>query len=330
MSILSWIIETLLQWYVWVPIVLVLLYAAWRNYRVAPPLADHESSLLILEIPKANDKSELAAEQLFASLHGILRDKAELKLSKGVQEHLSFEIASVNGQIRFYVWTPKDLQSFVEGQIYSQYPTVQIHSADEDYVSHERRHSVVHTTEVTLTGPEFLPIKTFQSFEVDPLAGITGTLAKLESSGDGEELWIQVLVRPIADEWHEGSERWIQSIKGGNPFGLLVGSNGINFRWIGTFFEALWKPPEDGKSGDGGAKEVSERDKTRISEVEKKATKLGYQVKIRLAYLGENEVSAKQRMQALVGTFKQFNSTNLNGFKAGTGSFKKEDLNADK
>ncbi len=327
MSILSWIIETLLQWYVWVPIVLVLLYATWRNYRVAPPLSDQESSLLILEIPKANDKSELAAEQLFASLHGILRDKAELKLSKGVQEHLSFEIASVNGQIRFYVWTPKALQSFVEGQIYSQYPTVQIHSAEEDYVSHERRHSVVHTTEVTLTGPEFLPIKTFQSFEVDPLAGITGTLAKLESSGDGEELWIQVLVRPIADEWHEGSERWIESIKGGNPFGLLVGSNGINFRWIGTFFEALWKPPEEGKS-EGGAKDISERDKTRISEVEKKATKLGYQVKIRLAYLGENEVHAKQRMQALVGTFKQFNSTNLNGFKAGAGSFKNEDLNA--
>ena len=31
---------------------------------------------------------------------------------------------------------------------------------------------------------EFLPIKTFQSFEVDPLAGITGTLAKLESTGE--------------------------------------------------------------------------------------------------------------------------------------------------
>ena len=129
MSIL-WIIE-LFQWYVWVPIVLVLLYAARRNYRAAPPLADHESSLLILEIPEANDKPGTSCRTVI-SLHGILRDKAELKLSKGVQEHLSFEIASANGQIRFYVWTLKDLQSFVEGQIYSQYPTVQIHSADED------------------------------------------------------------------------------------------------------------------------------------------------------------------------------------------------------
>ena len=103
--------------------------------RQSNPMPIQESTLLILEIPKANDKVELAAEQLFASLHGILRDKQELKLSDGVQEHLSFEIASVNGQIRFYVWVPKNLQSFVEGQIYSQYPTVQIHAADEDYVT---------------------------------------------------------------------------------------------------------------------------------------------------------------------------------------------------
>ena len=99
---------------------------------------------------------------------------------------------------------PKTLQSFVEGQIYAQYPTVQIHEADEDYVAHDRQHTVIHTNEIQLSGDEFLPIKTFQSFEVDPLAGITGTLAKLESTG--EELWIQVLVRPIADDWHKMSE----------------------------------------------------------------------------------------------------------------------------
>jgi hypothetical protein len=37
-------------------------------------------------------------------------------------------------------------------------------------------------------------------------------------------------------------------------------------------------------------------------------------------------VSAKLRLQALVGTFKQFNSTNLNGFRMTEMSFKKEDL----
>ena len=71
---------------------------------------------------------------------------------------------------------------------------------------------------------------------------------------------------------------------------------------------------------------MSDRDKTRISEAEKKATKLGYEVKIRLVYMGESNTNAKLRMQALVGTFKQFNSTNLNGFRAVKGAFGKEFL----
>jgi hypothetical protein len=323
MTILLWMIDILLQWYVWVPIVLLLAFLTMRNYRRIDTVRAIESVLLVLEIPKANDKSELAAEQLFASLHGILRDRDELRHNAGIQEHLSFEIASVNGQIRFYVWVPKSLQSFVEGQIYSQYPSVQIHAADEDYVAHERRHSVVYTSELTLSGSEFLPIKTFQSFEVDPLAGITGTLAKLESTG--EELWVQILVRPIADDWHKSSDKWVKSVKTGNPFAFLSGE-GLNFKWVGGLIAALSKPPEQGIGGGSGPKELSERDKTRISEAEKKATKLGYQVKIRMAYLGESTTNAKLRMQAIVGTFKQFNSTNLNGFHMTTTSFRKEDL----
>jgi len=256
MDFLLWLINLLLQWYVWLPIVLILGFMTWRNYRRIDAVKAVESVLLVLEIPKANDKSELAAEQLFASLHGILRDRNELRANHGVQEHLSFEIASVNGQIHFYTWVPKTLQSFVEGQIYSQYPSVQIHEAEEDYVAHERQHSVVYSSEIVLTGSEFLPIKTFQSFEVDPLAGITGTLAKLESTG--EEVWIQVLARPIADDWHKDAERWIGTVRTGNPFSFLTGE-GFNMKWVGGFFEALWKPPEQGIGGGSTPKELSER-----------------------------------------------------------------------
>ena len=319
MQIISWIISTLLQWYVWMPIVAVLMFLTWRNYRKIEDFTPVESVLLVLEIPRTNDKQELAAEQLFASLHGILRDNKELRLSGGHQEHISFEIASVNGQIRFYVWVPKTLQSFVEGQIYSQYPTVQIHQADEDYTEHERDHEVAYSTELTLTTDEFLPIRTFQNFEVDPLAGITGTLAKLETTG--EELWIQVLVRPIPDDWQNAADRYINSIKNGRMFSLP--GFGGSMQWLIGVLGALWQPPEQGV-GQSTKIELSDRDKTRISEAEKKATKLGYEVKIRLVYMGESQTNAKLRMQALVGTFKQFNSTNLNGFRAVKGVFGKE------
>ncbi|MFZ2125601.1 MAG: type IV secretion system DNA-binding domain-containing protein [Candidatus Saccharimonadales bacterium] len=315
MGTITSIINILLQWYVWLPIVLVLAYLTWRNWRRIEAIQNIESDLLILEIPKTNDKSELAAEQLFASLHGILRDSNELELNNGVQEHLSFEIASVSGQIRFYVWVPKSLRSFVEGQIYSQYPSVQIREAEEDYVSHEHEHGIIYSAEMSLTDSEMLPIKTFQNFEVDPLAGITGALAKLESTG--EEIWIQILMRPIADEWHKASDAWVRGIKNGK--------SSSDFLWLKGLLSALWQPPEASKTTTN-QKELSERDKTRISEAEKKAHKLGYQVKIRLVYLGDDTTTARLRMQAIVGTFKQFNSTNLNGFKMSKASFTKEEL----
>ena len=310
---------------VWIPIVVILVILTIRNHKKANRLQvlNVESVLLMLEIPKDNDKKELAAEQLFASLHGILRDKSELKNSGGIQEHLSFEIASTGNQIRFFVWVPKILQSFVEGQIYSQYPSVQIYRMKEDYVDHRDNYPVAYTSEVTLIENEALPIKTFESFEVDPLAGITGTLAKLNPNG-GEELWIQILTRPVADDWHMKSDRWIKSVKDGKGgFDFFH----IDWRWFLEVLAALWRPPEGGTEQPVKV-ELSERDKTRVAKAEEKATKLGYQVKIRLAYVGSNEMNAKLNMQALVGTFKQFNSTNLNGFKMTGATFDRNALDA--
>lgn len=311
----------------WMPVVAILAFLTYRNYKKLNSLKvlNVDSVLLMLEIPRTNDKQELAAEQMFASLHGILRDKRELKNSGGVQEHLSFEIVSTAGQIRFYVWVPKVLQSFVEGQIYSQYPTVQIYKMNEDYVDNREKYPVTYLSELGLVEDEALPIKTFESFEVDPLAGITGTLAKLNPDRS-EELWIQILTRPISDDWHKNTtDRWIRRIKTGTK--SLFSGTGIDWTWIVEAIAALFRPPAGGTNSEV-AVELSERDKTRIAKAEEKATKLGYEVKIRLAYLGQNDTDAKLNMQALVGTFKQFNSTNLNGFKQIGGSFNRPDLDS--
>ncbi|MBR3323967.1 type IV secretion system DNA-binding domain-containing protein [Candidatus Saccharibacteria bacterium] len=321
------IIHFILMPIVWIPIVAVLGFLTYRNYKKINRLKvlNVDAVLLMLEIPRTNDKKELAAEQLFASLHGILRDKMELKNSGGVQEHLSFEIVSTGGQIRFYVWTPKVLQSFVEGQIYAQYPTVQIHKVKEDYVDKRKDYPVVYSSEIILTENEVLPIKTFENFEVDPLAGITGTLAKLNPD-NSEELWIQILTRPIPDDWHKATtDKWVKQVKSGQKSFRFLG---IDWVWIITAFGALFRPPQSGPNGEPVKVELSERAKTQVEKAEEKATKLGYEVKIRLAYLGNDQTDAKLNMQALVGTFKQYNSTNLNGFTGTGGTFDKGALDA--
>ncbi len=303
---------------VWIPIVVLLTILTIRNYKKLNRIKvlNVDSVLLMLEIPKDNDKNELSAEQMFMALHGILRDAQELKNSGGVQEHLSFEIASTGNQIRFFVWVPKIYQSFVEGQIYAQYPSVQIYRMDEDYVDRREKYPVAYSTEIKLTENDALPIKTFDSFEVDPLAGITATLAKLNPTG-GEEMWIQILTRPIPDDWHKKSDAWIKEVKEGKKANIII-------RILTTFFDALTKPPEEVNVVE--KKELSDRDKNRIAKAEEKGNKLGYEVKIRIAYVGQTEINAKLNMQALVGTFKQFNSTILNGFKMSGATFDKDAL----
>lgn len=285
--------------------------------RIKKTQLQHEHCLLMLEIPRENDKKELAAEQMLAALHGILRTKRELRTSGTLQEHISLEIAAKGQRIRFYIWTPKHLQAFLEGQIYAQYPTVQITEQETDYSERELSQDVIHTAELTLTDHETMPIKTFPSFEVDPLAAITATLAKLDK--ESEEMWIQIIARPIADDWHKRGAKMAARIKGGR--GVMSGGGTATLNYAGQAFAALLRPPDaTGKEG-GGEAELSERDKARITAIGTKSEKLGYQVKIRLLYAGNDQRTARLRMQALVGAFKQFNTTNLNGFKSKSESF---------
>jgi len=315
-SFLGLIFGLVSQWWFWVPVAIVLGYMTWQNYRKTKAVSNDQEVLLLLEIPRANDKKELAAEQMFASLHGILRSKKELRVEGRLQEHVSFEIAAIGKRLKFYVWVPKHLQNFVEGQIYAQYPTVQIYEVNEDYTSREITQPVVYTTELQLKENEVLPINTFQNFEVDPLAAITATLSKLEQ--DEEELWIQILARPIDDGWHKKANSYIK-----NGTGMFINSGGV-LPYIGQMFAALWRPPEE--AGATKVKEISERDKSRISAVEEKSKKLGYKVKIRIVYLGPDKATARLRMQAMVGTFKQFNTTNLNGFSQTSISYDRDKL----
>ncbi|HIA91590.1 TPA: DUF87 domain-containing protein [Candidatus Saccharibacteria bacterium] len=300
--------------WIWLPLAGVLGYLAWQNWRRTKFALKTDYQLLILEIPRNNEKRELSAEQLFASLHGILRPRKEILREGAIQEHISFEIVTIGQQIKFYVWTPKHLQSFVEGQIYAQYPDVQISEAVDDYSNREFNQTVAHSAELSMIASDTLPIRTFPNFEVDPLAAITATLSKLDSAH--EELWVQILARPLNDSWHTKGAKEIINIKRGKSRGVGAGVLGYFLQ----IFSALFKPPEATGSTSSGV-DLTERERSQISAIEEKSNKLGYEVKIRIVYLGDNESTAKIRMQSLVGTFKQFNSTNLNGFKQRKSSF---------
>lgn len=255
---------------------------------------DHRGVVLLLQVPRTNEKKELAAEQLFASLHGLLFASERRRFTPAHRERLSFEIAVQHKRIGFYVWVPEYLKSFVEEQIYAQYPTVHI-SEVEDYTLLEANHPTILAAELHFTANEALPIKTFPSFEVDPLAAVTAALAQFE---DNEEAWLQVIMRPAEDTWYKRSERYAHSIRGSKTTtsGLLT---------------SLWTPPTTTTE----AAKLAEHESAQAAAAEAKSHKLAYEVGLRIIYRGQSSpTQAKMRIQAITASFKQFNTTYLNGF----------------
>jgi type IV secretory pathway TraG/TraD family ATPase VirD4 len=263
------------------------------------PMHDDTGVVLLLQVPRTNDKKELAAEQMFASLHGLLTIPTPGILKAAKRERLSFEIAVRGKRIGFYVWVPRYLVSYVEEQIYAQYPTVHITEV-EDFAAHnpEDQYTTQLVTELRFTGNNALPIKTFQSFEVDPLAAITATLAKFS---DDEEAWLQLLIRPASQNWHHSSERYVAKMKGQSSMtttGLL---------------SVLWAPPETKSE----TAKLTDDQQTRISAAEQKTQKLAFETQVRIVYRGNTlKQQAQLQMQSIVASYKQFNSTYLNGFEA--------------
>jgi hypothetical protein len=319
-TVIFQVVNTVLfKFWGWLFIAGWLAYLIWKNNKKIAYIERTEHTMLQIIVPKDNEKKELSAEQLFASLHGILQPTSN---EGGIQEHISFEVVSHDHLIYFYVWCPRHLKDYVESQIYAQYPTIQITEVDSDYSRKDLNGKTPYTTEVVLTKDEIFPIKTFATFEVDPLAGLTTVLASLS---DDEEMWIQILAEPVDDSWHAKSLQYVDEVRNGKKMGFFDDwknkSKGAPVKFASNVFYAVFMPDiynENSKKAAAGPakKELSPGQTTSLSAVEAKAEKLGYKVKIRVCYIGSSEQAAKQRLQALVGGFKQYNTVNLNGFAA--------------
>src|SRR6185312_8918885 len=124
------------------------------------------------------------------------------------------------------------------------------------------------------------------------------TLAKFEAD---EEAWVQLLIRPAASNWHKRSERYIAKVHGGGSKSTMTGLVG-----------ALWAPPEVKTE----SAKPAEYEQVRAKGAEEKSQKLAFETSVRIAYRGNvPSQQARLRMQSIVASYKQFNSTYLNGFE---------------
>lgn len=307
------------------------IYLSWIRGKWA---ATHKFSLLAIDIPRGNEQSPKAVENMFTYLGGAQGSVSFFeKWFEGLfQKSFSFEIVSIGGHTQFLVRTPTESRSLVESAIYSQYPDAEIFEV-EDYVNNVPHE--IPNNEYDFWGSEFIqvvsdvyPIKCYREFEdqtapneiqfKDPMASLMDLCA---SMNDDEQLWFQLIVIPKDFKWVKRSEAEIDRILGKKP----KSKESLTMRALvalGEFsenFYPIWGDTSDSPKKEERAKtlmDLTPGEVQKIEAINNKASKLGFDVKMRVIYMAKKEsLNRAKAVSGFVGYIKQFLAMNLNSLK---------------
>ncbi len=306
------------------PIVLVIFlgkiaWRVWIHYIQQDFISGIDFILLEIIPPRDVLRSPKAMELFFtnALYHWSLKGGKEEYWQGAVWFWFSLEIASIDGQVHFYIRTPTRVRSLIETQIYAQYPQAQV-KAVEDYTLAVDKISpdsewMGWGCEFGLEKPEAYPLKTYVDFgldkdpkeeqKVDPLSPIVELFGSLQK---GEQMWMQIVVTPSKKEYHThgtwfGKHDWVAEA-GEQMLKLLKPYTSI----------------KDLKPGDTRSRieiRVPDSLKRVVEVMNKKITKIGFDTGIRVYYVAKKENFDMSNRRNIRLIFRQFASPDSNGLE---------------
>lgn len=301
-------------WWVWLPVVLFFIASgSWLDYRRKEYLlgaGKWEGEWVLLEIhsPREIEKSAKAMDQVFASLYSV-RNFAGNFFEKWwdgeVSLWFSFEIASLGGQIHFYIRTPSQYQRIVEAFLHAQYPDVEIVKVDDYiHVMPEKFDDLAKVnyrlwgSELVLVKDDAYPIRTYVEFEsqtdeqnLDPVAALVELLGKLKPS---EHLWLQILIRPADTVLHEKGKKLVKELREKQKV-TRVGAEGEEYEYFAV--------------GTPGETEM-------MKSIERSVSKLAFHTLIRYIFMAPEDIySSSVPRRGIVGVFNQYASEAMNKFR---------------
>jgi hypothetical protein len=293
----------------------------WVRYIRAKFYNSLKYALLEIRLPKEMFKSPLAMETVLHSIHNTSNGSTYAQFWKGeYRPYYSLEIISVEGQVKFLVWTEDRRKSNLLSALYSQYPGIEI-VEHQDYtksVQFDPKKVRVHAIEFAFTKPDPYPIKTYvdygldkdpkEEFKVDPLTHMLEWLGSLRPNEQG---WFQFIVQAHikaqrkpghwwkkTDLWHDQAEEEV---------------NKILIRDRKTKTSAGEPDPETGYTR---LAMISKGEQEIVAAIERSVTKLPFDVCVRTLYISPKETfDTPFGIGGMISSMKQFNSESLNGFK---------------
>ncbi|MDD5749938.1 MAG: hypothetical protein PHO91_04145 [Patescibacteria group bacterium] len=335
----AWFLFIRGAWVIFLIYISYFIYIVWLQNRQGAYQKTIKFVLLAIDVPKDTEQTPKAIEQLFATISGAhtpLTAK-EIYWEGKYQLSFSFEIVSIDGYVQFLIRTPEQYRDLVESSIYSQYPDAEITEVN-DYVNEipDKYPNETHNiwgAEVILARNWVYPIRTYRYFEdmvsgefKDPMASLLETMSKIQI---GEQVWLQIIVKPTGFDWIEKSTAEANKLAGKKKpkkqgfFSSLFNSIfGIFFLSTGEtwFFQQGITPDKSSKKDEkidpSMMLHLTPGEKATIEAIENKSSKNGFECKMRLVYSSPLEKFSSSRViSSVFGSIKQFNTLDLNAFK---------------
>lgn len=324
-------------WWIILPIPMWKIFRdVWEEYLDLMYLRKIGTVLLELIPPADIEKSPKIMEQVFNGFHTwSTPNKLEVYCGwRPRQDKYSFEVASSEGRVHFYLRCPKHARNNVESQIYAQYPDAEIFEVD-DYTRKTPKNLPnsewdVWGTTLKLVNRDELPIRTYKHFVedvtgkmIDPLASLTEVMG---AAGVGQHIWLQIIFTPLVErEWYPSSQEYLEELIGrkkvkkkGSLFSEFFGEIGVIpgniFR--GLFAQELMAPVEsttEEVDQEFNVNRLSPDEKEKVEAVYENISKPGFLTTMRFVYTGKRENFNKALgVAGVMGAFKQFADVNLN------------------
>ncbi len=298
----------------------MILWPLWVRYIRAKQFLSLKYTVLEIKLPKDTFKSPLAMEVFLQSLHNTSDGSNFAQFWKGeTRPWYSLELVSIEGKVKFFIWTEDRRKGGVMSALYSQFPGVEVHETG-DYsqsVHFDPSTMKLWAAEFKFTKPDPYPIKTYidygldkdpkEEFKVDPLLPL---IEFLGSVGPNQQVWIQIPVRAHKDDqrkpghWFKKTDLWQDQAKD------LV--NKILIRDAKTKVSGEMNPD----TGYAKLPTVSKGEQVIIEAIERSVTKLAFDCGIRTIYMARSDLFSRPfGVGGIIGNLKHFNTESLNGFK---------------
>ncbi|TSC56041.1 MAG: hypothetical protein Greene071421_60 [Parcubacteria group bacterium Greene0714_21] len=297
--------------------------------------------MLELKVPSEVLKPIKAMESVFSGfwqMHDPARPR-EIWFEGHYQVNFSIEIVSSEGQVHFYMRIPQEAQRLVESAIYSQYPETEI-SVVEDYTKFFPRDIPnkdweMWGTNFKLEKPDVYPIRTYAMFfeestaekeekRIDPLSLLLEGLAKL---GQGEHLWIQILLWPKLPTEDKYVERGTEIVNKLVKRPEKAKASGFAPERKAAYFLATGHMPEEAVAKEEmfpPEARLTPGERDIVAAIEQKISKPAFQASIRCIYLAKQENYFSPTKALPISFFNQMSSTTLNNFRPIKRTYTKE------